>query len=130
MCFTLCTPSSVQSLSTYLSEACRGSPLQNASIRCHSAFVLYNPLPSAASAWQWYMPLKSAKSFLLHSCLKIEVLPCIKQVASELRRPTVFISTHQWRTEGAWVWGVQPPPPRNSEGPPKSCQTQPDCEKC
>ena len=25
------------------------------------------------------------------------------------------------------VWGVHPPP-RNSEGPPKSCQTQPDCE--
>jgi len=25
--------------------------------------------------------------------------------------------------------GVQPPPP-NSEGPPKSCQTQPDCENC
>jgi len=22
----------------------------------------------------------------------------------------------------------KPPPPRNSEGPPKSCQTQPDCE--
>ena len=21
-------------------------------------------------------------------------------------------------------------PPRNSEGPPKSCQTQPDCENC
>ena len=27
-----------------------------------------------------------------------------------------------------WGWGVQIPPPRNSEGPPKSCQTQPDCE--
>jgi len=25
--------------------------------------------------------------------------------------------------------GVSTPPPRNSEGPPKSCQTQPDCEK-
>jgi len=23
-----------------------------------------------------------------------------------------------------------PPPPRNSESPPKSCQTQPDCENC
>ena len=22
------------------------------------------------------------------------------------------------------------PPPRNSEGPPKSCKTQPDCENC
>ena len=26
-------------------------------------------------------------------------------------------------------WGFKPPP-RNSEGPPKSCQTQPDCENC
>ena len=26
------------------------------------------------------------------------------------------------------VWVVQPP--RNSEGPPKSCQTQPNCENC
>ena len=25
-------------------------------------------------------------------------------------------------------FGVFKPPPRNSEGPPKSCQTQPDCE--
>jgi len=29
----------------------------------------------------------------------------------------------QWRTEGG---GFKPPSPRNSEGPPKSCQTQPD----
>jgi len=36
----------------------------------------------------------------------------------------------QWHTEGGGVWGVQTPPPRNSEGPPKSCQTQPDCENC
>jgi len=26
--------------------------------------------------------------------------------------------------------GCSTPPPRNSEGPPKSCQTQPDCENC
>ena len=31
---------------------------------------------------------------------------------------------------GGLGWGVQPPPPRNSEGPPKSCQTQPDRENC
>ena len=34
----------------------------------------------------------------------------------------------QWRTEGEF--GVFKPPHRNSEGPPKSCQTQPDCENC
>ena len=33
---------------------------------------------------------------------------------------------HQRRTEGGL--GVQPP--RNSERPPKSCQTLPDCENC
>jgi len=32
---------------------------------------------------------------------------------------------------GGGVWGLQTPPlPRNSERPPKSFQTQPDCEKC
>jgi len=30
---------------------------------------------------------------------------------------------------GRGLWGSTPPP-RNSEGPPKSCQTQPDCENC
>ena len=35
--------------------------------------------------------------------------------------------TPQWRTEGGV--GVLNPP-RNSEGPPKSCQIQPDCENC
>ena len=28
------------------------------------------------------------------------------------------------------VFGGFNPPPRNFEGPPKSCQTQPDCENC
>jgi len=31
---------------------------------------------------------------------------------------------------GEGFGGVQPPPPRNSEGPPKSCQNQTDCENC
>jgi len=37
----------------------------------------------------------------------------------------------QWRTKGEGGWGfISSPPPRNSEGPPKSYQTQPDCENC
>ena len=46
---------------------------------------------------------------------------------------------YTWRTEPCFIasgvprgggLGVfKPSPPRNSEGPPKSCQTQPDCEK-
>ena len=31
---------------------------------------------------------------------------------------------------GVGVGGFKHPPPRNSEGPPKSCQTEPDCENC
>ena len=44
-----------------------------------------------------------------------------------LSRPDIM-GLKQWRTEGGF--GVFNPPPRNSEGPPKSCQTQPDCENC
>jgi len=33
----------------------------------------------------------------------------------------------QRRTEGGFG-GSNPPPPGNSEGPPKSCQIQPECE--
>ena len=44
------------------------------------------------------------------------------------RVPTLFfLGGGQWRTrEGLGV----PNPHRNSEGPPKSCQIQPDCENC
>ena len=37
-----------------------------------------------------------------------------------------FYTHTQWRTEGGF--GVFNPPPRNSEGPPKSCQNNPICE--
>ena len=51
------------------------------------------------------------------------------QVAHCLQFLEVLIGSQQWRTEGRG--GFQPPPhPRNSEGPPKSYQTQPDCENC
>ena len=41
----------------------------------------------------------------------------------------VDLETVTYRGEGEGV--VQPHPrPRKSEGPPKSCQTQPDCENC
>ena len=42
---------------------------------------------------------------------------------------TSIMSGEQWRTERG-EFGVFNPPPRNSDGPPKSCQTQPDCENC
>jgi hypothetical protein len=38
---------------------------------------------------------------------------------------------NQWRAGVGWRGlGCETPPPRNSEGPPKSRQTQPDCENC
>jgi len=41
----------------------------------------------------------------------------------------MYVCMYQWRTEGGF--GVlNPPPLRNSKGPPKSCQIQPDCENC
>ena len=50
--------------------------------------------------------------------------PQAQSTASHCRltSPTV----EQWRTEGGRVGVLKPPHPRNSEGPPKLCQTQPD----
>jgi len=39
-----------------------------------------------------------------------------------------IIEVHQWRTERGGL-GCSNPPPQNSEGPPKLCQTQPDLWK-
>jgi len=41
----------------------------------------------------------------------------------------IWLRIGQWHTERGFG-GLNPLPPRNSEGPPKSCQTQPDCENC
>jgi len=58
------------------------------------------------------------------NCFKGSIKIYIKTV------PTCFgvitIIREQWPTGD----GVQTPLPQNSEGPPKSCQTQPDCENC
>jgi len=40
-----------------------------------------------------------------------------------------YVPRGQWRTEGVGLGGSNTPP-RNSEGPPKSCKTQTDFEKC
>jgi len=48
----------------------------------------------------------------------------INQLDAQILYCKTFI---QWRIEeGVAVFNH----PRNSEGPPKSCQTQPDCENC
>jgi len=47
-------------------------------------------------------------------------------VNQSLHVSVIFVGNHQnqWRTRGGGgFWGFKPP--RNSEGPPKSCQTQP-----
>ena len=49
----------------------------------------------------------------------------VKLVFWQYSSRCVYLVQSKWRTEG----GVRPPL-RNSEGLPKSCQTQPDCENC
>ena len=66
-------------------------------------------------------------SFISHGVLNKIRSDCEVTASSDLSNSS---PPHQWRTQGG-VSGVQTPPsPRNSEGPPKSCQTQRDCEKC
>ena len=43
---------------------------------------------------------------------------------------SVRLENEHWRTEGGGGLRSSNPPPRNSEGPPKSCQTYVDCENC
>jgi len=45
-----------------------------------------------------------------------------------LMQTAIILNAHQWRTEGGFVV-FKPAPLRNSEGPPKLCQTQPDLWK-
>ena len=46
------------------------------------------------------------------------------------RRNILMWYIKQWCNEGGGVGVFNTSPLRNSEGPPKSCQTQPDCENC
>ena len=46
-----------------------------------------------------------------------------------MRNNTVIFITVSGVPRGDGLRVQTPPPPRNSEGPPKSCQTQLDCEK-
>ena len=46
-------------------------------------------------------------------------------LVARIRKVELYLHSPQWRTEGGF--GVfKHPPGRNSEGPPKLCQTQPD----
>ena len=57
-------------------------------------------------------------------CLNLSRFHCNSTLVTSPPQSQHFL---QWRTEGG-VFEVLTPP--NSEGPPKSCQTQPDCENC
>ena len=76
--------------------------------------------------------LKKSRSgdwMLIH---RVPPFPCIVLcwlTVTVLKMRNRKFSSHQWRAEGGFG-RFNPPPPRNSEGPPKSCQTQPDCENC
>ena len=46
------------------------------------------------------------------------------EVDTSVRQSVLNVPRNQWRRGGVGVF--KPPPPRNSEGPPKLCQTHPD----
>jgi len=58
------------------------------------------------------------------------VFPCIipPMLYTHLHLNTTIFTTVAYLGGGAF--NPPPPTPRNSEGPPKLCQTQPDCENC
>ena len=72
--------------------------------------------------------MKSASMLDLHVGNRDAVptgrIPTVK-ITGEIASSTAVA----YRGAGAWG-GLKIPPPRNSEGPPKSCHIQPDCENC
>ena len=78
---------------------------------------------------------RSRKKFLFTAWPSFHLLPFVRwfvyhKTEVKFTCSSNYIEHYQWRTEGGGTWSFQTPPPRNSEGPPKSCQTQPDCENC
>ena len=105
------------------------------------------PVDSRAATWtSWCLRINRAPFFSSwpqnwekKRVWNVAVLTCLTfwpaLIAMFFPSPRCFIQDDgkcrliQWRTKEDGVWSVQTPP-RNSEGPPISCQTQPDCENC
>jgi len=96
-------------------------------------------LPTCSTTWRVCRDRdrRSAAGSTMSSCLSTGQLITSTYIIAAffsvyvLFLPFIVVGTaytvKQWRTEGGF--GVFNPP-RNSESPPKSCQTQPDCENC
>ena len=94
-----------------------------------SRYLIHSSLLLSVGAVSFRFPL------LRHSGLalsKSEVRNIWRRASTAAgKAPSVWwqgygVRSGQWHTEGGL--GCSTPPPRNSEGPPKSCQTQSDCE--
>jgi len=82
---------------------------------CHVyAFTLPCTVPRVVVA------LEVLGNFPLFVCVRLAFVSPLQQSS--------YYSYHQWRNKGGCFRGFKSP--WNSEGPPKSCQTQPDCENC
>ena len=83
------------------------------------------------SHMQWELDLSAwlltAVSLSLHSALGLT--DSENEGYSAVKCDT-FICVKYCESVAYRVGGGFNPPPRNSEGPPKSCQTQPYCENC
>ena len=55
---------------------------------------------------------------------------CQRPACTRVSRPLTWADKHMYAVAYRGGAGFRQPPPRNSEGPPKSCQTQTDCENC
>jgi hypothetical protein len=90
----------------------------------------------------WFLPSLTYSVWvgtetLSATALQVQVIQIYQNTDFICVIPMVWISASmkaRRRYDAVAYWGgggfKHPPTPRNSEGPPKSCQTQPDCENC
>ena len=71
-------------------------------------------------------PQRRSKQLLYsrRGCACAHTVRCVPRYSAASEHVTILPVAYQARG------GCSNPPPRNSEGPPKSCQTQPDWENC
>ena len=87
---------------------------------------------SASCSWVRFNNGRKRVFRTRRSTTSLEYIPLhVKYIFAAWRTSaSICLTIHTSGVERGVVWMVQPPPPRNSEGPPKSCKTQPDCENC
>ena len=113
-------------------------------IHCHFLILISNITgfsPVASHSCVLFIILGYLMPIILHKCLLADVcnLFVIGVVTFHVSHPysstdlTLLLHNsiwQQWHTDGGGGGSTPSPPHRNSEGLPKLCQTQPDCENC